>query len=107
MVDSTCPSVFVFVFVQRKTPEKVGVGAQNAGLSDVKSNLSPCGICRQFIRELCSQNMPIYLVPADYPREPSEADSQKGIGPGGVLETTMEVLLPHSFGPEDLELPRK
>ena len=41
--------------------------------------------------------MPILLVPADYPQD---ADN------GGVLDETLGSLLPRSFGPEDLELPR-
>lgn len=64
--------------------------------------ISPCGICRQFIREFCAQNMPIYLIPADYKERLG-----KGEADGGILETSIAGLLPHSFGPEDLELPRQ
>ncbi|KAI0308704.1 cytidine deaminase-like protein [Amylostereum chailletii] len=63
--------------------------------TDVEKALSPCGICRQVIREFCALKMPVLLVPAGYTPEK-----------GGILETTVEGLLPHSFGPEDLELPR-
>ncbi|KAA1470081.1 cytidine deaminase [Dentipellis sp. KUC8613] len=63
--------------------------------TDVAQPLSPCGICRQVIREFCALKMPILLVPAGFTAEK-----------GGILETTVEGLLPHSFGPEDLELPR-
>ncbi|KAI0040062.1 cytidine deaminase [Auriscalpium vulgare] len=63
--------------------------------TDVAQALSPCGICRQVIREFCALDMPILLVPAGYTAEK-----------GGILETTVSGLLPHSFGPEDLELPR-
>ena len=45
--------------------------------------------------------MPILLVPADY-----EERLTSGIGDGGVKETSIAQLLPDSFGPEDLELPR-
>ncbi|KIP07230.1 hypothetical protein PHLGIDRAFT_89848 [Phlebiopsis gigantea 11061_1 CR5-6] len=69
--------------------------------TDVASPLSPCGFCRQFIREFCAQTMPILLVPADY-----EARVAKG-EPEGILETSIAELLPHSFGPEELELPRQ
>ncbi|KZP18774.1 cytidine deaminase [Athelia psychrophila] len=72
--------------------------------SDVKSALSPCGICRQVIREFCTPNMPILLVPADYPQPPKDGSAADGIG--GVKETSIGELLPDSFGPEDLELPR-
>ncbi|KAH7105897.1 cytidine deaminase [Auriculariales sp. MPI-PUGE-AT-0066] len=37
-----------------------------AVVSDVAAAISPCGICRQFIREFCEPKMPILLVPADY-----------------------------------------
>ncbi|KAE9405992.1 cytidine deaminase [Gymnopus androsaceus JB14] len=67
-------------------------------VSDVISPISPCGLCRQVIREFCTQDMPIFLVPADYP----QADAAKG----GVKETSIGELLPDSFGPEQLELPR-
>ncbi|CAL1713888.1 unnamed protein product [Somion occarium] len=72
-----------------------------AVVTDVASPLSPCGMCRQVIREFCPQNMPILLVPADYNERVA-----KGLG-DGILETSIAELLPHSFGPEDLELPRQ
>lgn len=43
--------------------------------------------------------MPILLIPAGYPQEDKEN--------GGVVEVTLGELLPRSFGPEDLELPRQ
>jgi cytidine deaminase len=67
----------------------------SASPSDVDSAISPCGICRQFIREFCALNMPIVLVPAKYSG-----------GGERIIETTVEGLLPHSFGPEHLEMPR-
>ncbi|KAH9937884.1 cytidine deaminase [Epithele typhae] len=70
--------------------------------SDVPSTISPCGICRQVIREFCAQAMPIYLVPADYDKRISD-----GAADGGVLETSIAELLPYGFGPEDLERPRQ
>ncbi len=68
---------------------------------DVASALSPCGMCRQFIREFCAQTMPIYLVPANYHEKVKSGDVN-----GGILETSIGELLPHSFGPEELDLPR-
>ena len=58
-------------------------------------------MCRQVIREFCAQKMPIFLVPADY-----EARIAKGEA-DGVQETSIAELLPHSFGPEALDLPRQ
>ena len=66
--------------------------------SDVASPLSPCGLCRQVIREFCALRMPVILVPSDY--KPGSGATEK------LKETTVEGLLPDSFGPEHLELPR-
>lgn len=76
-----------------------------AVITNVSSAISPCGICRQVIREFCALDMPILLVPGDFPQPPPAPDS--GYGEGGVKETTLGILLPDSFGPEHLELPRK
>ncbi|KAI0290564.1 cytidine deaminase [Russula brevipes] len=65
--------------------------------TDVAQPTSPCGICRQIIREFCALEMPIFLVPAGY---------ESGGSNGSLLETTLGELLPHSFGPEDLGHPR-
>ncbi|KAJ7212231.1 cytidine deaminase, partial [Mycena pura] len=67
-----------------------------AVVTDVAAPISPCGMCRQVIREFCAPDMPILLVPADY--EPGVKD--------GVKETSISELLPDSFGPEHLDLPR-
>ncbi|KAG9091116.1 hypothetical protein FRC07_011930 [Ceratobasidium sp. 392] len=65
--------------------------------TDVKSPISPCGICRQFIREFCPLSTPILMVSANYtPETASET----------VLSVTLSEILPYSFGPEDLEKPR-
>ncbi|KAJ7758505.1 cytidine deaminase-like protein [Mycena maculata] len=78
-----------------------------AVVTDVPSALSPCGMCRQVIREFCAQDMPILLVPADYPKPPGdESEGKPGISAGGVKDTSIGELLPDSFGPEHLELPR-
>ncbi|KAF9072779.1 cytidine deaminase [Rhodocollybia butyracea] len=69
-----------------------------AVVTDVNSAISPCGLCRQVIREFCTQDMPIYLVSADY--------DSSGTGTGRINETCIGKLLPDSFGPEHLELPR-
>ncbi|KAI0365532.1 cytidine deaminase [Pilatotrama ljubarskyi] len=72
-----------------------------AVVTDVASAISPCGMCRQVIREFCAQNMPIFLVPADYDKRLASGEAN-----GGVKETSIGELLPDSFGPEDLDLPR-
>ncbi|KAF9027526.1 cytidine deaminase [Hymenopellis radicata] len=76
--------------------------------SNVPAAISPCGMCRQVIREFCALDMPILLVPGDYPKPADDKDAGKpGMTEGGVRETTLGELLPDSFGPEHLELPRK
>ncbi|KAG5651437.1 hypothetical protein H0H81_008641 [Sphagnurus paluster] len=79
-----------------------------AVVTNVPAAISPCGLCRQVIREFCHLNMPVLLVPADYPQTLKEGEEPKpGYTEGGVKETTLGELLPDSFGPEDLELPRQ
>lgn len=49
---------------------------------------SPCGGCRQVMREFGDKDMPVLIADTD----------------GNLLaELTLEEILPHSFGPEDLE----
>ncbi|GAA5912894.1 cytidine deaminase [Sporobolomyces salmoneus] len=78
--------------------------------SDVPAIISPCGICRQLLREFCPLDMPILLVPSNYEEGVTKVvkvSDVEGKGTEGVLvETTMGELLPLSFGPEDLDKPR-
>ena len=56
------------------------------------------------LREFCSLDMPILLVPGDYPQKLEPGKEQNpGYTEGGVKETTLGELLPDSFGPEQLE----
>lgn len=48
---------------------------------------TPCGVCRQVLREFCADDTPIYLGRAD----------------GGFDTYTLAQLLPVSFSPADLE----
>ena len=47
---------------------------------------TPCGGCRQRLREFAAPTVPVYATTID----------------GQVLTSTIEALLPHSFGPEHL-----
>ncbi len=52
-----------------------------------ENGASPCGSCRQVIREFSKPGMPVLIL-----------DASGTI----MLETSLEALLPYSFGPEDL-----
>ncbi|EEH43737.1 cytidine deaminase [Paracoccidioides brasiliensis Pb18] len=56
--------------------------------TDISPGASPCGMCRQFMREFCTQSFPVYMYGKD----------------GKYVMKTMGELLPNSFGPD--ELPR-
>jgi len=49
----------------------------------------PCGVCRQVLREFAAPGMKVYVAQT----------------PDDILSTTLEDLLPHSFGPEHLTGP--
>ena len=51
-----------------------------------KNPAAPCGVCRQVLREFCSDEMPVVFANAKR----------------NYIESTLGELLPHSFGPEDL-----
>ncbi|RMZ29888.1 hypothetical protein D0859_06022, partial [Hortaea werneckii] len=54
--------------------------------TDITPPASPCGMCRQFIREFCELNCPILMYDIE----------------GKSTVMTLEQLLPMSFGPEKL-----
>jgi hypothetical protein len=55
--------------------------------TDISPAASPCGMCRQFIREFCLPSLPIYMY------DKNNTYTVKTIGE----------LLPLSFGPNDLK----
>lgn len=52
-----------------------------------ENGVTPCGACRQVIREFAAAECPVYVLDAQ----------------GGRQATTLAALLPQSFGPDDLE----
>ncbi|QQD85510.1 cytidine deaminase [Jeotgalicoccus sp. ATCC 8456] len=56
-------------------------------VTDAKEPASPCGTCRQVMKELCHDDMPVFLV------SPS----------GEVIERTVDDLLPLGFSGKDME----
>ncbi|KAK2624454.1 hypothetical protein QTJ16_006404 [Diplocarpon rosae] len=57
--------------------------------TDISPPASPCGMCRQFIREFCELSTPIVMFDKD----------------GAFVVLRLEQLLPMSFGPEALPPP--
>ncbi|KAI9053906.1 hypothetical protein LZ554_002851 [Drepanopeziza brunnea f. sp. 'monogermtubi'] len=57
--------------------------------TDISPPASPCGMCRQFIREFCDLDTPILMFDKD----------------GSYVVMRLEQLLPMSFGPEALPSP--
>ncbi|KUJ11009.1 cytidine deaminase [Mollisia scopiformis] len=57
--------------------------------TDISPPASPCGMCRQFIREFCELQTPIIMFDKD----------------GNFVVMRLEQLLPLSFGPEALPRP--
>jgi len=58
-----------------------------AVIGDTAQPISPCGVCRQVMVELCSPDMPVYLANLR----------------GEVAETTVAALLPGAFTSQDLD----
>ncbi|KAF3481925.1 cytidine deaminase [Arthroderma uncinatum] len=57
--------------------------------TDITPGASPCGMCRQFMRQFCALDFPIYMYD----------------GQGKYTMRTMGELLPASFSPADLPPP--
>ncbi|KAJ9100031.1 hypothetical protein QFC20_005555 [Naganishia adeliensis] len=75
--------------------------------SDVPApTTTPCGICRQFIREFCADSTPIYMVSSSFPSAEmcSDDDVLAAIENEKIVkQVTLGDLLPMSFGPENLQ----
>ncbi|PLW07146.1 hypothetical protein PCANC_00260 [Puccinia coronata f. sp. avenae] len=63
--------------------------------TDIDGPCSPCGVCRQFAREFCSLEMPIYMAHSSFASSEDLATK--------LTTRTLGELLPMSFGPGDLE----
>ena len=72
---------------EKRFAEIAVVGWHRDAKPEERGYAFPCGICRQFLREFCDpKQMKVYVA-----RTPDD-----------VLEATLEDMMPHSFGPEDL-----
>ncbi len=65
---------------ERKFAALAVAGGKNG---EIRSAFYPCGVCRQVIREFCTDDFPIYVLTE-----------------GEILCITLGDLLPHSFGSE-------
>lgn len=73
------------------------------GRSDVYPATSPCGICRQVLREFTHDEIPVYLATPDGAFEVSSTGTVRS----GVDHVLRCQLLPRSFGPDNLPPPEK
>lgn len=67
---------------------KAGSFQAIAVMGDTEGPISPCGVCRQVLVELCEPDMPVYL----------------GNLKGDFAETTVSALLPGAFTTKDLHV---
>lgn len=56
-------------------------------VTDADEPASPCGVCRQVMKELCDDDMPVYLTSKD----------------GKVIKRTVDDLLPLGFSGKDMD----
>ena len=68
--------------------------------SDAPTPCTPCGMCRQVLREFCSQDMPLLMPPQEWSASGTPGD----LAENDVLTTTLAELLPLSFGPDVLRI---
>ncbi|KAK5091852.1 hypothetical protein LTR70_001163 [Exophiala xenobiotica] len=75
--------------------------------TDIWPPASPCGMCRQMIREFCDADMPIYMygrrkeVGQEYSQNITEMEELQICGEPVIM--TIGELLPMSFGPNDMD----
>ena len=76
---------FTAVYEGERDFEAIAIVGGKAG-EPVKELCAPCGVCRQVMREFCSDDFKIYLSKGD----------------GTYFESSLINMLPFSFGKEDL-----
>ncbi|KIK82103.1 hypothetical protein PAXRUDRAFT_832397 [Paxillus rubicundulus Ve08.2h10] len=102
-IDNACYSATICAertAILKAISENIRTFKALAVTSDVLSPISPCGLCREVIREFCAREMPVLLIPADYPKQ---GDNGLEVEDGGIVTLTVGQLLPHSPGPGYLE----
>lgn len=74
--------------------------------TDIDPPSSPCGMCRQFIREFCAGQMRVWMYGRDWDEKNLKEGAAKD-GEGEVVVMTLEELLPYSFAKVNMvSLPR-
>lgn len=73
--------------------------------TDIDPPSSPCGMCRQFIREFCGGEMKVWMYGRDWDEKNRKLVGAEGKGGAGkegkegeCVVMTVEELLPFSFG---------
>lgn len=71
--------------------------------TDIDPPSSPCGMCRQFIREFCGGGMKVWMYGREWDRREGLVKGEEGGKEEKVVVVmTVEELLPFSFGPSDM-----
>lgn len=70
--------------------------------TDINPPSSPCGMCRQFIREFCAGEMKVWMYGRDWDEKNGKLEGKEGQKEEGkegeCVVMTVEELLPFSFG---------
>lgn len=78
---------FKAVYEGERDFERIAIVGGPEGQADVSATCAPCGVCRQVMREFCDPDT-FRIILTD--------------GQGGIIDKTLEEMLPLSFGPENL-----
>ena len=78
---------FKAVYEGERDFDRIAIVGGPEGDTSAETTCAPCGVCRQVMREFCDPDA-FRIILSD--------------GAGGVIDRTLEEMLPLSFGPENL-----